>query len=235
MTTDRQRTANRANSRKSTGPRTGAGKALVRMNPLRHGLTTAAVVVPGIESPAEWERFRAEVVASLNPIGSLQEQLAGRAAGLLWRLRRVERFEALSIAAGQAELQVPDRPKSDRDLLEEFGRGDQDAMTDEEFLADREASIAEVAELGAAYSDDTEMTAEELAEWQADAQALRQRITLSKAIKVARRTGVSDETADRVIRYEGHLSRQLSQVLDQLDRLRGDVRKLPKMSDSPAA
>jgi hypothetical protein len=39
MTTHRQRAANRENARKSTGPRTRAGKASSSGNARRHGLT----------------------------------------------------------------------------------------------------------------------------------------------------------------------------------------------------
>jgi hypothetical protein len=40
MTSERQRQANRANGRASAGPKTVAGKARVRFNALRHGLST---------------------------------------------------------------------------------------------------------------------------------------------------------------------------------------------------
>jgi len=39
MATEAQTNANRQNSRKSTGPRTEAGKNIARFNALRHGLT----------------------------------------------------------------------------------------------------------------------------------------------------------------------------------------------------
>ena len=54
MTTNRQRRANRKNALERPGPRTGAGKAIVRLNAVRHGLRAAAAVVPGFELPAEW-------------------------------------------------------------------------------------------------------------------------------------------------------------------------------------
>lgn len=139
MTTNRQLQANRQNARRSTGPRTGAGKAIVRLNAVRHGLRAAAVVVPGFESPAEWEAFRAGVVESLEPVGALAEALADRAAGLLWRLKRAERAEALGVAADQAELEVPDRPRTGEDALHE---DDEDRMSDTELLAERERSVA---------------------------------------------------------------------------------------------
>jgi hypothetical protein len=139
MATERQRKANRANARKSTGPRTGAGKAIVRLNATKHGLRAAAVVIPGLESPAEWEAFRAAVVSSLRPSGALAEALADRAAGLLWRLGRAERAEALSVAADQAELEIPARPRTGEAALRE---DDEDLMSDAELLAQRERAVA---------------------------------------------------------------------------------------------
>jgi hypothetical protein len=138
MTSEFQRQANRANARKSTGPRTGAGKAIVRLNAVQHGLRPGAVVIPGLESPAEWEAFRAGVVESQRPAGPLAEALAERAPGLLWRLRRAERAEALAVAADQAELEVPARPRTGDAALED----DEDLMSDAELLAERERTVA---------------------------------------------------------------------------------------------
>ncbi|MBO0698266.1 MAG: hypothetical protein J2P46_07735 [Zavarzinella sp.] len=143
MTSERQRLANRRNALKSTGPKTVAGKALMRLNAVRHGLRGAPVVVPGLEAPADWERFRADMVSSLSPVGPLEETLAERAAGLLWRLRRVERFESLSVAADQVALEIPARPRSTESAIDQLLDEDEDRMTDEEFLADREASVAD--------------------------------------------------------------------------------------------
>lgn len=139
MTTEKQRRANRRNAKKSTGPRTGTGKAIVRLNAAKHGLRAAAVVIPGYESPAEWEAFRAGVVASLSPNGALAEALADRAAGLLWRLKRAERAESLSVAADLAELEIPDRQRTGEEALHE---DDEDLMSDAELLTEREESIA---------------------------------------------------------------------------------------------
>ena len=46
MSTPKQIAANRRNAQKSTGPRTTAGKAKTRLNPLKHGLTAETIVLP---------------------------------------------------------------------------------------------------------------------------------------------------------------------------------------------
>ncbi|MDB5306089.1 MAG: hypothetical protein JWO38_291, partial [Gemmataceae bacterium] len=92
MPTDRQLAANRANAAHSTGPRTPDGKAAAKRNRLTHGIHSDAPVVPG-ECAADWDAHRAGVRASLAPVGTLEAELADRAATLLWRMRRVVRYE----------------------------------------------------------------------------------------------------------------------------------------------
>jgi hypothetical protein len=53
VTSDRQRAANRANSAKSTGPRTKAGKSAARLNARLHGLATAVQSEPGADAETE--------------------------------------------------------------------------------------------------------------------------------------------------------------------------------------
>lgn len=84
----------------TTGPKTPEGKAAVALNSVKHGLRTAAIVVPGHESEEEWEDFRESIIDDLQPVGAMEDALAQRAAEALWRLRRVIRAERMDIEMG---------------------------------------------------------------------------------------------------------------------------------------
>jgi hypothetical protein len=92
MTTALQTTTNAANAARSTGPKTTEGKTRSSKNALRHGLRSDAPVLPG-ERAEDWEAHLAGIFASLAPLGTLEETLAGRVALCLWRLDRVARYE----------------------------------------------------------------------------------------------------------------------------------------------
>ena len=104
MATRKQIRANRRNARKSTGPKSDAGKAASLANALSHGLTAARTVVLPEEEPEDFERLRGGVIAELAPAGALQEALAQRIAVLLWRLDRVARLEAELFIHGEFAL-----------------------------------------------------------------------------------------------------------------------------------
>ena len=90
MASEAQIAANRLNAQKSTGPRTPEGKAMMRRNPLRHGLSAATVVL-FYESEAEFEQFRQDLAADFDPVGAEECALVEQIAILRWRLRRVGR------------------------------------------------------------------------------------------------------------------------------------------------
>ena len=96
MTTERQKAANRANARRSTGPKTPKGKAAVRLNAIRHGLFTRDAVLPGEDSDA-FEELWNEVWAELSPVGPIEKLLVERAINAMWRLRRSTRAETALI------------------------------------------------------------------------------------------------------------------------------------------
>jgi len=92
MTTERQKAANRANARRSTGPKTPKGKAAVRLNAIRHGLLARDAVLPGEDLDA-FEELRNEVWAEFSPVGPIEKLLVERVINAMWRLRRSARAE----------------------------------------------------------------------------------------------------------------------------------------------
>ncbi len=89
---ERKRAANRANARRSTGPRTAAGKARVSLNALTHGMTAHACVLP-FENRDHFEKFAAALRADLEPAGFLQTLMAERLIELAWKLRRAAKAQ----------------------------------------------------------------------------------------------------------------------------------------------
>jgi hypothetical protein len=86
-------TAERSNRRTAaTGPTTDDGKAVSRLNALRHGLTARQPVLPG-EDPIELEALQGAVREDLEPRGAVQEALVERVSELIWRLKRAGRAE----------------------------------------------------------------------------------------------------------------------------------------------
>src|SRR4051812_42994281 len=97
--------ANCANALRATGPRTAAGLARSSQNAIKVGLFARALVLPVLGETAEnYEQFRLAITADLNPLGAVERELAERVTGLLWRLRRVTRYEAAAMASGLGEL-----------------------------------------------------------------------------------------------------------------------------------
>jgi hypothetical protein len=94
MTTPRQAEANRRNARKSTGPRSPAGKAAVGLNNMKHGLLSRESLVKG-ESEAELVGFGKRLRSQLAPVGELELLLADRIVSTAWRLRRLVSVEAM--------------------------------------------------------------------------------------------------------------------------------------------
>jgi hypothetical protein len=97
----KQLAANRRNAAKSTGPKTAAGKAVARLNALKHGALAQSVVMRGHrirESAPQFKQLCQELYASLAPVGPLEEMLVDRIATASWRLRRTRRAESGEVA-----------------------------------------------------------------------------------------------------------------------------------------
>lgn len=93
MVSQRQLEANRANAKRSTGPRSASGKARSRLNAVTHGLTSRQLVV-GAEKPEDFDAFREALFADLEPSGALQCELVDEIVRSMWRLRRIPVLEA---------------------------------------------------------------------------------------------------------------------------------------------
>ena len=92
MATLKQVTANRANAKRSTGPRTEDGKSRSRLNSWKHGLT-AQEITTGSEDPTAFEALRAELWHEFQPTVGLESVVLDRLASYAWRLRRIPRLE----------------------------------------------------------------------------------------------------------------------------------------------
>ena len=113
MATDQQIAANRLNARKSTGPRTEAGKNRTRLNAVKHGLTGHLVAMTEPEQQAH-DTFVTGIIESLRPADPLEHQLAHSIAEGYWRLNRVSAIEN-SIFAVDAYNQALDNPTESGD------------------------------------------------------------------------------------------------------------------------
>jgi hypothetical protein len=110
---DRRTNANRQNAKKSTGPRTGSGKAASRLNATKHGIISGLHVLPVIERQQDWEKHLDQILADVKPVGYLEISLAERVALFLWRLGRVARYER-EVAALRQESVVEDLQEARR-------------------------------------------------------------------------------------------------------------------------
>ena len=100
MPTDKQIAANRRNARKSTGPRTEAGKNKTRLNAVTHGLTGHLELTT---DPAR-DAFIAGIIGTLKPADPLEHQLAQSIADGYWRINRVSTLENALLAADADDI-----------------------------------------------------------------------------------------------------------------------------------
>ena len=110
--------ANRANAKKSTGPRTPRGKARSSMNRLLHGLRSRTVALPN-EDPRLFDSFARAMRRDLRPRGPIEAVLVEQVVRTAWMLRR----------AGTAEGEVV------RQVLERYGSA-AETVTGGKLLAD---------------------------------------------------------------------------------------------------
>lgn len=94
MTTTKQIEANRKNAKKSTGPISIQGRAVVAQNAVKHGIFSSQVLI-NQEEREVYEDFRESILQNLFPRGNLESFLADRVISTAWRLRRIVHVETL--------------------------------------------------------------------------------------------------------------------------------------------
>ena len=110
MLSEARQTANAANARLSTGPRTEEGKARSSQNARKHGLTAAQFIIAA-EDREEFEELSAQLQVDIRPEGALQQILFDQLLASAWNLRRIRRMEAELTASAQSYLDILDNPE----------------------------------------------------------------------------------------------------------------------------
>jgi hypothetical protein len=105
-----RQTANTANARLSTGPRTEEGKARSSQNARKHGLTASQLVIAA-EDREEFDEFHAQLQTDIQPQGALQQILFDQLVASAWNLRRIRRMEAELTAYARTYLDILDNPE----------------------------------------------------------------------------------------------------------------------------
>ncbi|MFO0954049.1 MAG: hypothetical protein U0835_23420 [Isosphaeraceae bacterium] len=103
MTSQARIDANRRNARKSTGPRTAAGKEAARFNALKHGARAETAVLPHEDAGAYEKRLEAWT-RQLAPGDDIGGYLAERAVKLSWQLDRADAHERAVLARRTREI-----------------------------------------------------------------------------------------------------------------------------------
>jgi hypothetical protein len=91
--------ANRRNAQRSTGPKTDKGKARVKLNAFKHGMT-ARTIMPVLpqEDPKELEDRTQQAITAMKPRNPLELDLVCRAVRLSGELDRAERVGTAHLA-----------------------------------------------------------------------------------------------------------------------------------------
>lgn len=92
MTTQKEIASSLNDAVQSTGPKTAKGKAVSRMNAIKHGVYSKELILRrGFihEDPKEFRQLVDSLIADLQPVGTMETILAEKIAVSLWRLKRI--------------------------------------------------------------------------------------------------------------------------------------------------
>lgn len=111
------------------------GEKRARLNALKYGVTSRALLLPG-ESPAEFEALDAGLRAALAPVGAAEVGLVDRILSAKVRRRRIDRAECSILTAGSRQRAVERARREPRRLATDLAAVrialGADAATDEE-------------------------------------------------------------------------------------------------------
>ena len=124
QTLSKKTLANRLNSKKSTGPKSEAGKRKSSLNSIKHGLYGEKIAIIG-ENIDEINDITERLVKELKPIGINQEIIVSKMVDLAIRLRRIPLLEAGIL---NQEMQEYEAEKYKEDVAEVVGGGDKKTM-----------------------------------------------------------------------------------------------------------
>ena len=86
----------------STGPRTTAGKAKVRMNSTSHGVFSQHLFL-NETPPEEYHALVADLQGTLRPVGGLEQALLEKIVVILWRQKRLVQAETAMLYMDQQQ------------------------------------------------------------------------------------------------------------------------------------
>ena len=191
MTSSKKTEANKANSRRSTGPRTDSGKARASMNALKHGLTAARTIVVGDESEADLESQRAGFAAAKAPFGAIEAFLVNRLTHLAWKMGRGDRLEAELLEWG-IHAEEADRVETNTEATFGFPT---ELMVDASTSADEGNGVPH------------------------RRQGRRQAMAKLRLAAAFVRLSSGEDLLGRVLRYQGESERAFFKTLSALDRI----------------
>jgi hypothetical protein len=200
---------------KRGGPKTAAGKAVVRRNPIKHGVLAQTPVIGLVERGEDWAELRSGIFAYFDVEGAMEEELADRIAGYAWRLRRAGRAETGAVA--QSLQDVPEDWRFERALkgLPKVRRPREEHIEEmNKMLMARLAPSAEVMERIGRYEKSLHRQM---------LQTIQQLLVL-KGLKAASRQRTADSNRP-VVSVEGYERRGRNRRVDRapLEAVRGDA------------
>ena len=103
MSTEAQINANRQNAQASTGPTSEVGKAIVRLNAVKTGLTGRTMILSEEDAPI-YEKYIQRFFTEHAPATDAEHDLLQTIADTEWRLRQIAPLQAGIVARGRLLL-----------------------------------------------------------------------------------------------------------------------------------